>query len=45
MVKPQGLCVVKIRNPKTRKKYKVDFIVVKEDLTPVLGKKVSEKWV
>ena len=43
VVKPQGLCVVKIRNPKTRKKYKVDFIVVKEDLTPVLGKKVSEK--
>lgn len=27
----EGVCTVKIRNPKIKKKYKVDFVVIKEN--------------
>jgi len=42
-LKPVGSCVLTLRNPKTKKKYKVSFVVVKEDLVPIIGKIVSEK--
>lgn len=42
-LKPEGICRVTIRNPKTRKKYSVEFIVVKENLTPLLGAKVIQQ--
>ena len=40
-VKPQGTCRLTIRNPKN-KKYSVEFMVVKESLTPLLGSKVIQ---
>ena len=42
-LKPEGVCRVTIRNPKNRKKYSVEFIVVKENLTPLLGAKVIQQ--
>ena len=36
-VKPLGQCRVTIRNLKTRKKYSVEFVVVKEQFVPLLG--------
>ena len=41
-LKPEGACRVTIRNPKNRKKYSVEFIVVKENLTPLLGAKAIQ---
>lgn len=41
-VKPEGACRVRVRNPQNSKKYSVEFIVVKENLTPLLGAKVCE---
>ena len=32
-----GSCALPVVNPKTKEKYKVRFLVVKEDLTPLLG--------
>lgn len=37
-----GKTVLTVRNPKTKKKYRVQFVVVKEDLIPLLGKNTSE---
>ena len=42
-LKPEGTCRVTIRNPRNRKKYSVEFIVVKENLTPLLGAKVIQQ--
>lgn len=42
-VKPEGTCHVTIRNPRNRKKYPVEFIVVEQDLTPLLGAKVIQQ--
>ena len=42
-LKPEGVCRVTIRNPKNRKKYSVEFILVKENLTPLLGAKVIQQ--
>ena len=36
-LKPEGTCHVTIRNPRNCKKYSVEFIVIKENLTPLLG--------
>ena len=41
-LKPEGICYVTICNPKNRKKYSVEFIVVKENLTPLLGAKAIQ---
>ena len=41
-LKPEGVTRVTIRNPKKNKKYSVDFVVVKEELTPLLGAKASQ---
>ena len=34
---------MKLRNPMNQKKYLVEFIVVKEDLMPLLGKRAAEQ--
>lgn len=36
-MEPHGECILKLVNHKNRTKYKVKFIVVNEDLTPLLG--------
>jgi len=41
-VKPIGRCKVVLFNPKNHKKHPVDFIVVKNNLMPVLGAKNSQ---
>ena len=41
-VKPLGTTRMTIRNPKNTKKYLVEFLVVNEDLTPLLGAKVTQ---
>ena len=38
-----GKCRIKLRNPVNQKKYSVEFIVVKEDLLPLLGKRAAEQ--
>ena len=42
VVRPRGKTRLTIRNPKTRKKYSVEFFVVAENLIPLLGKETSE---
>jgi len=41
-VRPMGTCRLTVRNPKNRKKYSVEFVVVREQLTPILGAKASQ---
>ena len=36
-LKPLGTCRVKLRNPKLDKKYSVEFVIVEQGLTPLLG--------
>ena len=40
---PVGSCALPVVNPKTKEKYKVRFLVVKEDLTPLLGLNATQK--
>ena len=40
---PVGSCALPVVNPKTNEKYKVRFLVVKEDLTPLLGLNSTQK--
>jgi hypothetical protein len=40
---PLGTCRTTVRNPKLGKKYSVEFTVVKEDLTPLLGLRAAEQ--
>ena len=40
---PVGKCRMKIRNCKNMKKYSVEFVVVKQDFMPLLGRKASEQ--
>ena len=42
-LKPEDMCRVKMRNPKNNRKYSVEFIIVKYELTPLLGAKVIQK--
>ena len=42
-LKPKGTCRVTLRNPKNRRKYSVEFIAVKDNLTPLLGTKVIQQ--
>ena len=42
-VKPMGSARFILRNPKTRKKYFVEFIVVESDLTPPIGAKAAQE--
>ncbi|XP_064629251.1 uncharacterized protein K02A2.6-like [Lineus longissimus] len=34
---PQGKCRMHVRNPKNRKLYSIEFVIVKEDFVPLLG--------
>lgn len=38
-----GKCKVKIRNPTTKQKFKVDFVIVDKELTPLLSGKAAQK--
>ena len=42
-VKPVGQCRLLVKNPQNNKKYAVRFIVVKEQLTPLLGANAVQK--
>lgn len=42
-VTPIGKCDLEIENCRNKKKYVVDFVVVKEEYMPLLGKKTSEE--
>ena len=42
-LKPEGICCVTIRNSRNQKKYSVEFIIVKEYLTPLLGAAVIQQ--
>ncbi|KAL9967931.1 hypothetical protein ACROYT_G026243 [Oculina patagonica] len=42
-VKPMGTCALLVVNPRNSTKYKVRFLVVKENLTPLLGLNATEK--
>ena len=41
-MKYEGVTSVKIRNPRNDKIYSVEFVIVKEELTPLLGAKASQ---
>ena len=38
-----GKCRIKLRNPVNQKKYSVEFIIIKEDFMPLLGKRAAEQ--
>ena len=42
-LKPEGTCRVTLRNPKNHRKYSTEFILIKENLTPLLGTKVIQQ--
>ena len=42
-LKPKGTCRLIVKNRKTRKKYSVEFIVVKESLTPLIGASAAQQ--
>ena len=42
MVKPLGEATIKLKNPKTSQKHKVNFIIVKENFTPIICKESAE---
>ena len=42
-LKPEGKCCVTLCNPKNRRKYSIEFILVKRNLTPLLGAKVTQQ--
>ncbi|XP_028411114.1 uncharacterized protein K02A2.6-like [Dendronephthya gigantea] len=42
-LKPGGSCRLTIQNPKDSRKYSVEFMIVKEDLTPLLSARVIQQ--
>ena len=36
-LKPRGVARLKVKNPKTQKKYSIEFVVVPDGLTPLIG--------
>ena len=42
-LKPEGTCRLIVKNRKTKKKYSVEFIVVKESLTPLSGASAAQQ--
>lgn len=38
-----GTCKLPLENPKTSQKYMVKFVIVEEELTPLLSRKAAEK--
>lgn len=41
-IAPRGVTRIVLRNPKNRKKYSVEFVVVKENLTPLIGVQAAQ---
>ena len=41
-ITPRGATGIVLRNPKNRKKYSVEFVVVKENLTPLIGAQAAQ---
>ena len=41
-ITPRGSTRIVLRNPKNRKKYSVEFVVVKENLTPLIGAQAAQ---
>lgn len=41
-ITPRGATRIVLRNPKNRKKYSVEFVVVKENLTPLIGAQAAQ---
>lgn len=41
-VNPVGVCRIVIQNPKNQKKYSVEFVIVKENLAPLLGLRAAQ---
>jgi len=42
-LKVLGVTKVQLRNPKNQKKYRVEFVVTKDDYTPLLGSVFAQK--
>ena len=42
-LKPIGTARIIMRNPKTRKKYSVEFVVVESNLTPLIGARAAQE--
>ena len=42
-LKPVGTCRMVVRNPKSSRKYSIEFMIVEENLTPLLGAKVIQQ--
>lgn len=42
-VKPMGTCIIQVTNLRNQKKYDVKFLIVKDDLTPLLDLKTTEE--
>ena len=42
-MKPIGIMRLKVKNPKTGKKYLVEFVVVPDDLTPLIGTRTAQQ--
>lgn len=40
---PQNNYLLKVTNPKTGKKYSVEFVVVPDDLTPLTGARIGQQ--
>ena len=43
-MKPLGTKRLKVTNPKTGKKYSIEFVVVPDDSTPLLEQVQHNKW-
>ena len=42
-VKPLGTTRLLVRNPKTKKKYSIEFVVVPDNLTPLIGARTAQQ--
>ena len=42
-LKPVGTCQMVVRNPNSSRKYSIEFMIVEENLTPLLGAKVIQQ--
>ena len=42
-LKPLGVTRLKVKNPKTQKKYSIEFVVVPDGLTPLIGARTAQQ--
>ena len=42
-LKPLGTTCLKVKNPKTQKKYSIEFVVVPDNLTPLIGARTAQQ--